>query len=71
MLNLNVNVGRKLIVCGEGKVKLQHFLVDILNGYVLCLSLQKCKEEGGHPQFCRVSVLKNIQTVFCLGTCSN
>ena len=50
MLNFNVNVKRKLIVCGEGKVKLQNCFGRHLNGYVLCLSLQKCKDEGIIPK---------------------
>ena len=53
MLNLKNNVGRKLIVCGEGKVNLQKCFGQYFDGYLLCFTytLQKCKEEGNIPSF--------------------
>ena len=49
MLNFNVNVGRKLIVFGEGKVNLQkspgrHF------GWLYCVYLSKNVRKSGSSQ---------------------
>ena len=70
MLNLKVNVGIKLIVCGDGKVNLQKCFGRHFDWLCIVSILAKNVRRRGIPHFVAFR-FKNTPTVFCLGKCSN